>query len=180
MMGNIQGSGESARTRECHSASKEGKKEADLKNKGGCECHSFVVIKVFQERPGMKSLTFSGWQCYVWAWLQGSLQSQEREGDTSKARFTRLKLEVCSGLRWPGHRNARFPPLTVANCWILTLGVSKGQWINRTRDVLLKEDVSYQVMSALCRCCLVASCGPCLKQWCHTLPLKYGKTMCIF
>ena len=56
MLGNIQGSGESARTRECHSASKEGKKRADLKNEGGFECHRFVVIKVFQGRPGIKSL----------------------------------------------------------------------------------------------------------------------------
>lgn len=33
MLGNIQGSGESARTRECHSASKEGKKRQILKTR---------------------------------------------------------------------------------------------------------------------------------------------------
>ena len=56
MLGNIQESGESARTRECHSASKEEKKMADLSKEGGFECHRFVVIKVFQERPGIKPL----------------------------------------------------------------------------------------------------------------------------
>lgn len=32
------------------------KKRADLKNSGGFECHRFVVIKVFQERLGIKLL----------------------------------------------------------------------------------------------------------------------------
>lgn len=49
MLGSIQGSGEPARTQECHSASKEGGKKTDLKNEGGYECLSFVVIKIFRE-----------------------------------------------------------------------------------------------------------------------------------
>lgn len=32
------------------------KKRAGLKNEGGFECYRFVVIKVFQERTGIKSL----------------------------------------------------------------------------------------------------------------------------
>lgn len=96
MLRNIQGSGESARTQECHSTGKEGKKRADLKNEGGFECHRFVVIKAFQERPGIQSLHPQFQVGNVIAELD--LKSQER-GDTSKVRFIYLMLEVCSGLR---------------------------------------------------------------------------------